>query len=271
MTAAIAAIVLCAGVFVTQSATADALSPAELSTMEDSPTLLEDLAEKHERDKEEIEKELQKEKEKREESKPKKYKVKEGDTLISIAKEHDTTWKRLFYANEEVEHPDELSVDEELTVPDENEELEERELPELNTQSSAPEGTSGNSRAASATTRRNESASRSTSSTSRSRTTSSSAGNRYVRGYCTWYVKNRRPDLPNNLGNAISWVSRAASQGLPTGSTPRAGAVGQSGNHVVYVESVNGNGTVTVSEMNWNGWNVKSSRTAPASSFRYIY
>jgi surface antigen len=80
-----------------------------------------------------------------------------------------------------------------------------------------------------------------------------------------------RPDLPNNLGNANTWVSRAAAQGLATGSAPRVGAVGQQGMHVVYVEAVNGDGTVTISEMNHAGLYVRTVRTVPASTFMYIY
>ena len=99
----------------------------------------------------------------------------------------------------------------------------------------------------------------------------SSAGNTYYYGYCTFYAKSRRPDLPNNLGNADTWVARAAAQGIATGSAPRVGAIGQQGMHVVYVESVNGDGTVTVSEMNFQGWGVTSSRTVPAGTFQYIY
>lgn len=80
-----------------------------------------------------------------------------------------------------------------------------------------------------------------------------------------------RPDLPNNLGNADTWVARAAAQGIPTGSAPRVGAIGQQGMHVVYVQSVNGNGTVTISEMNYQGLYIISTRTVPANSFMYIY
>lgn len=102
-----------------------------------------------------------------------------------------------------------------------------------------------------------------------------SAGNGYDYGWCTWYVKERRPDLPNNLGNANTWFARAQAQGLPVGYTPRAGAVGQTSGgslgHVVYVERVNGDGTIYISEMNYQGWGVKSFRTANASEFRYIY
>lgn len=99
----------------------------------------------------------------------------------------------------------------------------------------------------------------------------SSVGNSYAAGNCTWYAKYRRPDLPNNLGNAYSWVSRARAQGRATGSIPRVGAIGQRGNHVVYVEQVNPNNTVSISEMNFTGYGKISHRTLPANSFTYIY
>lgn len=99
----------------------------------------------------------------------------------------------------------------------------------------------------------------------------SSAGNSYTRGNCTWYAKSNRPDLPNNLGNANTWVARAKAQGLPTGAEPQVGAVGQRGMHVVYVERINDDGTVFISEMNWRGLGKVSTRTVPANSFKYIY
>lgn len=248
MTAVVAAIALCAVIFTVQSAKADALSPVELA-IGDSPTLLENIAQNDEQAKQESAKDSQKT------DVPKTYAVKEGDTLISIAKQHETTWERLFYKNVDLEHPDMLDVGLELVLPKEDEELEVRELPMSQPQSQVV----------------SENRSSSQSSVQSTAPRGASNGNGYVYGYCTWYVKTRRPDLPNNLGNAYSWVSRAAAQGIPTGATPRAGAVGQSGNHVVYVESVNGDGTVTVSEMNWKGWNITSTRTASASSFSYIY
>jgi surface antigen len=100
----------------------------------------------------------------------------------------------------------------------------------------------------------------------------SSPGNTYTWGQCTWYVKNKRPDLPNGLGNGGRWVANAAARGFATGTTPRAGAVGEQPGHVVYIESVNGNGTVNISEMNYNGRvGVVHTRTVAASMFRYIY
>lgn len=102
------------------------------------------------------------------------------------------------------------------------------------------------------------------------------AGNGYDYGYCTWYVKNKRSDIPNSLGNAIAWKYNAVLAGFKTGSKPAVGAVGQEKaigglGHVVYVEEVHSNGTVTVSEMNRAGWGVVSRRTVPASAFDYIY
>lgn len=97
--------------------------------------------------------------------------------------------------------------------------------------------------------------------------------NSYSYGYCTWYVASKRA-VPGGWGNAGSWYANARAAGMGVGSTPRPGAIAWTGagyyGHVALVESVNGN-SVTVSEMNYNGWNRVSSRTVPASSFRYIY
>lgn len=183
----------------------------------------------------------------------KKHIVAENETLSLIAKTYNTTWQRLFYKNTNIEDPNIISQGMELTIPEDNEQLEERAIP-------IPEPVVKRS-ANTATTQSSSSVSRPV----------SVAGNKYGAGYCTWYVKNRRPDLPNNLGNARTWVSRAAAQGMSTGTTPVSGAVGQRGNHVVYVESVNGDGTVTISEMNHVGWNVTSTRTVSADYFTYIY
>lgn len=100
--------------------------------------------------------------------------------------------------------------------------------------------------------------------------------NGYTRGYCTYYVASRR-NVPSNWGNASQWYYNAIASGYAVGTAPQPGAIAQTAGgwggygHVAYVESVNG-GMVTISEMNFNGgWNRVSSRTVPASSFRYIY
>lgn len=199
---------------------------------------------------------------------PVEHEVEEGDTLIKIADEFSIDWIRIWEKNTELEHPDKLEIGEVLIIPFEEEELEERSLPvvEVPQETSTPASTT---QVSSNTTPAPQQQQQVTTQTTAPR--GSSSGNLYTAGYCTWYVKNRRPDLPNNLGNADTWASRARSQGLPTGSQPRVGAVGQQGMHVVYVESVNGDGTVTVSEMNWKGLYVTSTRTVPASNFTYIY
>lgn len=101
-----------------------------------------------------------------------------------------------------------------------------------------------------------------------------SSGNLYAPGNCTWYVKNRRGDLPNNLGNANMWYYNASSMGMAVGSTPRVGAVGTTTagglGHVVYVEAVNGD-MVTISEMNYGGLYNMNTRTVHFSEFLYVY
>ncbi len=185
--------------------------------------------------------------------------VVEDETLSNIADQYSTTWKRIYDKNETLENPDVINPGEAIIIPSPEEEVAPRELPTI----VVPEVVKPQASTKPASAAKTGSVS--------TVSQGSSSGNLYSAGYCTWYVKNRRPDLPNNLGNAYTWVSRAAAQGLSTGSTPVVGAVGQQGNHVVYVESVNGDGTVTISEMNFNGWNVISSRTVSASNFQYIY
>ena len=100
------------------------------------------------------------------------------------------------------------------------------------------------------------------------------SGNMYAPGNCTWYVKSRRNDIGSFWGNANQWLSSAISEGYKTGSVPQVGAIGVNFDgyfgHVVYVEGVDGN-NVYVSEMNYNGLGVISSRTTSSSEFQYIY
>jgi surface antigen len=103
-----------------------------------------------------------------------------------------------------------------------------------------------------------------------------SAGNLYAPGNCTWYAKSRRPDLPNNLGNANTWYARAVAQGWNVGLTPKKGAVATttagSLGHVAYVEGVSLDGQwVTISEMNYRGLYSMNTRTVHYTEFRYIY
>lgn len=94
-----------------------------------------------------------------------------------------------------------------------------------------------------------------------------SVNHNFPYGYCTYYVSQRRPVYWS--GNAITWLGNARASGFATGDSPQAGAIlvtsegGYTG-HVAYIESVDGD-QITISEMNYKGWGVVSSRTISTS------
>lgn len=105
---------------------------------------------------------------------------------------------------------------------------------------------------------------------------SNSAGNTYAPGNCTWYVKSRRPDLPNSLGNANTWYYRAQALGWNVGLTPKKGAVATTTagplGHVAIVDGVSLDGQwVTITEMNYRGLYSMNTRTVHYTTFKYIY
>ncbi len=106
--------------------------------------------------------------------------------------------------------------------------------------------------------------------------------NGYARGNCTWWTAFRRMQVgkpvPKNLGHAITWniKARQFDHPLPTGNLPQKWAVlslpGM--NHVGFVENVNEDGSVEVSEMNVAGFNRVNHKTlsaAEAARYQYIY
>lgn len=118
--------------------------------------------------------------------------------------------------------------------------------------------------------------------------------NGYDFGWCTWWAAKRRADIgkpvPTNLGNACTWASRAVLAGISVGDTPASGAVimtrSRCAGHVGFVETVNGDGSIWVSDMNSRGqvsptnsapaggWNRVSWRLVPPSEFsryKFIY
>lgn len=186
--------------------------------------------------------------------------VKAGDTLSAIAKKHNTTYVKIFNANKSIINPDLINIGDKIRIPKKSEKLPDR----FSQYQAAPVVHQPTVYAPATGT--------SATPTSTPYYGSSSAGNTYVWGQCTWYVKNRRPSLPNMLGNGGQWVSNAAAMGYSTGSYPRVGAVAEQPGHVAYVEAVHGNGTITISEMNYaGGVGQVHTRTVNASDFRYIY
>lgn len=118
--------------------------------------------------------------------------------------------------------------------------------------------------------------------------------NGYDRGFCTWYVANRRAEVgnpvPANLGNAATWDDRALRAGMKVNKTPAVGAAvvtSQRGaGHVAFVERVNEDGSIWISEMNSRGqlsmtdstpaggWGKRDYKVIPADlarTYNYIY
>lgn len=181
------------------------------------------------------------------------YKVEQGDNLTSIANKFNTTWERLYAKNKRVANQDVLEIGEELIIPQKNEKLAVRKPVRVVTTENVNIPTS----------------------TSKTSYRGSQTANTYSYGWCTWYAKQRRPDIGNMWGNANQWLASAQASGFSTGSVPKAGAIGVSFvgiyGHVVYVESVNGH-TVTVSDMNGiAGFGNIGTFSAPASNYTYIY
>jgi surface antigen/peptidoglycan hydrolase CwlO-like protein len=106
-------------------------------------------------------------------------------------------------------------------------------------------------------------------------------GCRQCVSYTAWKVGQRTGNFPRYWGNANQWPSSARSVGYSTGSTPRVNSVGviSAGayGHVVWVEAVNGDGTVDVSQYNYfnaggPGWGNYSKMRVNASTYdTYIY
>jgi surface antigen len=100
--------------------------------------------------------------------------------------------------------------------------------------------------------------------------------------YTAWKVHQATGRMPywGGRGNANQWPGNAMAAGIPVDSTPRAGSVavmmtGQYG-HVAWVESVNSNGTVNVSQYNEltsAGWGQYSERynVSPSTYNYYIH
>jgi len=182
------------------------------------------------------------------------YVVQEGDNLSVIAEKFQINWVRIWQKNEQLQNQDQLNVGDTITIPNTDEALADRGLI---APVSAPTTQTGNV----------------SNSTQTGSYRGSGGSNGYTYGWCTWWAKEKRPDIGGYWGDAgYSWISSAQAAGFSTGSVPRAGAIGVTAGHVVYVESVNGN-TITLSEMGW-GYRANTTpnyRTSSASAFTYIY
>lgn len=93
--------------------------------------------------------------------------------------------------------------------------------------------------------------------------------NPYPFGQCTWYIFNRQGR--GQMGNAGTWGSTSSAPAPGKVMIWRPGQMGAGGaGHVGVVESVNANGTVNVTHMNWNGaWGVVTSGTFASTGLFY--
>ena len=107
--------------------------------------------------------------------------------------------------------------------------------------------------------------------------------NLYDWGQCTWHVFNKRAQIGKGIStywwNANNWDNAAPGDGYTVDHRATVGSILQSDlgyyGHVAFVESVNSNGSITVSEMNYSASpGITTYRTIPVSqvsSYKYIH
>lgn len=179
--------------------------------------------------------------------------VDSGETLAGIAKKHKADINEIMAFNKLVNDTD-IEVGQILVVPDGKRKIENRPQPEVDTSTRyAYNSTSTSSR--SSVVQRNQ--------TNPTVNRGPSVGNRFSWGWCTWYAAQRRGDVTWR-GNAGQWLTNARAQGRATGRTPAVGSILVTSEswwgHVAIVESVQGD-RVTISEMNYKGFGITSTRT----------
>ncbi|WP_147161019.1 CHAP domain-containing protein, partial [Weissella thailandensis] len=105
------------------------------------------------------------------------------------------------------------------------------------------------------------------------------AGNTYPSGQCTWFVKGDLSWVGNHWGNASAWGASATAAGHTVNSSASVGAVAlfapgvggaSSYGHVAVVDSVNPDGTITISEANYAG-KAFNERTISTSGVQFIH
>ncbi len=104
--------------------------------------------------------------------------------------------------------------------------------------------------------------------------------NRECVSYTAWKVYSTYGYMPywGGVGNANQWPGNAARAGIPTGSTPRVGSVavwnvGYYG-HVMWVEAVNSDGSIWISQFNYDfrgNYSEMLVSAGMASNLTYIY
>lgn len=199
------------------------------------------------------------------------YTVKAGDTVKSIVDKYQANAERVISYNK-LKDNEEPKVGVEIVIPGGI--LPEEERPDYSPKAKIATNSYLNSKSSA---KSSSISSSSSNSVALSANYNVKAGNAYAWGNCTWYAYNRRPDIGSFWGNASTWAVSARAAGYRVDQTPAVGAIAQWNayanpyiwgyGHVAIVESVNGDGTITISDMNYAGkLNVVSTRNISASS-----
>lgn len=185
------------------------------------------------------------------------YTVKNGDTAQSLAEKYKTSAERIVLYND-IDDGSRLSVGSRIVLP--GGELPENERPGY----VAPRSRSYSNRYSSLES--------STTTGASQNWLTASVGNRYAAGNCTWYAYERRLQLGRPIGSfwghAKAWSASARAAGLVVNNVPAPGAIIQNTwggfgyGHVGIVERVDGQ-NIYVSDMNYKGYNIISSRIVP--------
>ncbi len=100
-------------------------------------------------------------------------------------------------------------------------------------------------------------------------------GYRNCTDWVSFRVRSTGRFVPGGLGNAKTWDDRAPSYGYTVSSTPKAGAAAVSNSgfygHVMYVEAVNGDGSIVVSDYNRAGTGKYDMNTISSSGLSFVY
>lgn len=100
--------------------------------------------------------------------------------------------------------------------------------------------------------------------------------NNYVPGQCTWGAESMKGNVPE-WGNANNWDDGARAAGITVSDQPIVGAIAQTDRgyygHVAVVVPGGNDTTPMITEMNYDGLGIGSTRTriAAAGEFVYIY
>ncbi|MEX1995407.1 MAG: CHAP domain-containing protein, partial [Candidatus Saccharimonadales bacterium] len=93
--------------------------------------------------------------------------------------------------------------------------------------------------------------------------------------WVTYRVRAAGGYAPGGLGNANQWDDRAPSYGFTVSSTPKVGAAAVSNSgyygHVMYVEAVNDNGSIVVSDYNRAGTGKYDMNNINPAGLRFVY